>query len=283
MASYLRPRRGKKSTAESQNIVLKRGEVFFECPDTGVGTGKGKVKVGDGSTGYASLPYFMENFDLDADTSVIGFTDSSTETAASNNATYLSNIKPASSLKTIFTNLKQLLYNYNAEITKLNNDKSPVGHNHDGRYYMGNDKFYIYADVEGGNWRLYNAAGTKSTEFDMAHSDSWRFVHWDGTNPIGVVECNLTKSINLNQPLSSRNFTKEKAYTIGALNVLDIGDCYPTIESGYVYSGTVCIDSRNPYVVISAFGDGWARLYNVTNVEQRGTLAVAVCGMKFGS
>ena len=32
MASYLRPRRGKEATAKSQNIVLKRGEVFFETP-----------------------------------------------------------------------------------------------------------------------------------------------------------------------------------------------------------------------------------------------------------
>ena len=36
MASYLRPRRGKKTTAESQNIVLKRGEVFFESPGGGL-------------------------------------------------------------------------------------------------------------------------------------------------------------------------------------------------------------------------------------------------------
>lgn len=60
MASYLRPRRGKKATATSNNIVLKRGEVFFEVPDTGVGTGMGKIKMGDGSTSYANLPYFNE-------------------------------------------------------------------------------------------------------------------------------------------------------------------------------------------------------------------------------
>ena len=60
MASYLRPRRGKKSTATSQAIVLKRGEVFFEVPDTGVGTGAGKIKMGDGTTTYANLPYFSD-------------------------------------------------------------------------------------------------------------------------------------------------------------------------------------------------------------------------------
>jgi hypothetical protein len=121
MASYLRPRRGKKSTAESQALVLKRGEVFFECPDTGVGTGAGKIKVGDGSTAYSSLPYFLEQTNVE--NSTIGFTDSSSATASSNNATYLTNIKPANSLKTIFTNLKQLLYNYNSQLTSLNNDR----------------------------------------------------------------------------------------------------------------------------------------------------------------
>ena len=43
MASYLRPRRGKEATAKSQNIVLKRGEIFFETPAGGVGTGIGRL------------------------------------------------------------------------------------------------------------------------------------------------------------------------------------------------------------------------------------------------
>ena len=60
MASYLRPRRGKKATAEAQNIILKRGEVFFETPTTGVGTGIGKIKIGDGTSTYSNLPYFLE-------------------------------------------------------------------------------------------------------------------------------------------------------------------------------------------------------------------------------
>ena len=60
MASFLRPRRGKKATAIAQNIKLKEGEVFFECPDSGVGKGAGKIKVGDGVTPYKDLPYFMD-------------------------------------------------------------------------------------------------------------------------------------------------------------------------------------------------------------------------------
>ena len=128
MASYLRPRRGKKATAESQGIILKRGEVFFECPDTGVGTGAGRLKVGDGTTAYASLPYFLnlDDAEMDLDTATIAFTNSSAATDKSNDSTYLTNIAPTNGLATIFTNLKQLLINFNSEITQLNNDYTTV-------------------------------------------------------------------------------------------------------------------------------------------------------------
>lgn len=138
MASYLRPRRGKKATAESQltsSTPLKRGEVFFEVPNAGVGTGIGKIKMGDGSTAYASLPYFMEQLDLNADTSKIAFTDTNTadNDPYSTNTSYTTNIVPSNSLKTIFTNLKHLLVNHNSQLTKLNNDLEK--HNHNTSYY----------------------------------------------------------------------------------------------------------------------------------------------------
>ena len=127
MASYLRPRRGKKATAIAQltaSAPLKRGEVFFEVPDAGTGTGAGRIKMGDGSTAYESLPYFLEPFDPDSAT--VGFTNS---TAAESdpyttNATHTNAIVPSANLKTILTNLKQLLLNYNSQFTKLNNDLS---------------------------------------------------------------------------------------------------------------------------------------------------------------
>lgn len=56
-----RPRRGKRSTAISKDIILHRGEVFFEVPETGVGTGAGKLVMGDGTTEYKDLPYFSES------------------------------------------------------------------------------------------------------------------------------------------------------------------------------------------------------------------------------
>lgn len=57
-AGYLRPRRGMRASAINNNVVLQEGEVFFETPDSGVGTGSGKIKMGDGVTEYSELPYF---------------------------------------------------------------------------------------------------------------------------------------------------------------------------------------------------------------------------------
>ena len=125
MASYLRPRRGKEATAKSQNIVLKRGEVFFETPSGGVGTGIGKIKMGDGSTSYASLPYFLKQLDLNDNNTKCAFTNATAATDKSNNTTYLNNIAPSSNLKTLFQNIKQLLLNYNSQLTSLNNDLDP--------------------------------------------------------------------------------------------------------------------------------------------------------------
>lgn len=61
MTVYFKPRRGKKATAISQDVVLKHGEVFFEVPEEGAGSGKGKLKMGDGVTSYSELPYFLES------------------------------------------------------------------------------------------------------------------------------------------------------------------------------------------------------------------------------
>lgn len=58
-----KPLRGSKSTAlTSLNGAnrLRNGEIFFEIPDSGIGTGHGKIKIGDGFHDYAELPYFLE-------------------------------------------------------------------------------------------------------------------------------------------------------------------------------------------------------------------------------
>ena len=118
MSSYLRPRRGKKATAVSQNIILKRGEVFFEVPDGGVGTGTGKIKMGDGTTAYDSLPYFLQQTTVDVANSTIAFTESTT----TDNTTLLGEIVTGAKLNTLIGSIKKLLSNLDYSVTSLNND-----------------------------------------------------------------------------------------------------------------------------------------------------------------
>lgn len=53
----LRPRRGTKSEWELINPILMEGEMGVEYPDTGIGTGLCKFKLGDGFKKWADLPY----------------------------------------------------------------------------------------------------------------------------------------------------------------------------------------------------------------------------------
>jgi hypothetical protein len=117
MANYLKPKRGRRSTAEEQNFILKRGEVFFECPETGQGTGTGRIKVGDGTTAYTSLPYFLDpdNFVSDISTSAIIFT----ETSETNNTTLLNRIVTGAALNTITASIKNLFVNIITDITQM--------------------------------------------------------------------------------------------------------------------------------------------------------------------
>ena len=110
MASYFRPRRGKKATAISQNIVLKKGEFFCESPVNGIGSGTGKIKLGDGITAYEDLPYF-----IDPETSPIEFAESS----ASNYGTLLNEIISGAKLTNIVGSLKKLLKNVVTDIEYL--------------------------------------------------------------------------------------------------------------------------------------------------------------------
>ena len=125
MASYLRPRRGKKATALSQNITLKAGEVFFETPTGGVGTGAGRIMMGNGSNNYTYLNNNKKAFITDIncpDCYISNFTATAGNTTLSNNDTYLNNMKPGASASTFFSNLWTLLSSHNKQLTQLNND-----------------------------------------------------------------------------------------------------------------------------------------------------------------
>ena len=53
----IRPRRGTASQWEYANPILSEGEMAFEVPETGVGTGLINIKQGDGQNSWNNLPY----------------------------------------------------------------------------------------------------------------------------------------------------------------------------------------------------------------------------------
>lgn len=73
MYAKLRPRRSTTTEWSAINPVLQEGELGIEYPDTGVGTGLCKFKLGDGYTKWNSLPYA---FDAMAANSINGGTPS---------------------------------------------------------------------------------------------------------------------------------------------------------------------------------------------------------------
>jgi hypothetical protein len=120
MASILRPRRGKRASAEAENIVLKRGEVFFESPDTGVGTGTGRIKIGDGTTPYKDLPYFIDttNLDIDVDDSTIEFDEYTNSSSYSIENIINNEISSGKILKNIISAIKYVLFRLKMSINQ---------------------------------------------------------------------------------------------------------------------------------------------------------------------
>lgn len=56
----IRPRRSTKARWESANPILSEGEIGFEVPDSGIGTGLISMKQGDGVTPWIDLPYALK-------------------------------------------------------------------------------------------------------------------------------------------------------------------------------------------------------------------------------
>lgn len=117
VSKIFKPRRGLASTmagSGKKNIVLQKGEFFLEAPSGGMGTGASKVKVGDGTTAYSSLPYALGDTSNDK----IDFSNNTSTTVA--NA--LTSVASGKALKTIIGGLKQAISLCNTSITKLNDD-----------------------------------------------------------------------------------------------------------------------------------------------------------------
>lgn len=130
-AKYLRPRRGRKATAISQNIILKRGEIFFEVPEEGPGKGKGNLKMGDGRSTYSELPYFMS---LEKEEVVVGeydvtFAAPGTSGSSINDGMttdqLLNTITSGTPLADIISSVKLLLTKFNTSIKDIIDVKIP--------------------------------------------------------------------------------------------------------------------------------------------------------------
>ena len=117
MASYLKPRRGTYSTASSKLTsssagVLKNGEIFFELNASGAGKGMGKIKMGDGSTNYSSLPYFLS------------LTDCGISFTANESTDQISSLVSGVTIPNAFRYIKSSLAYLKTQVTNLNNDLS---------------------------------------------------------------------------------------------------------------------------------------------------------------
>ena len=113
MASYLKPRRGTYSTAASKltsSNVLKNGEIFFELNASGAGKGMGKIKMGDGSTNYSSLPYFLS------------LTDCGISFTANESTDQISSLVSGVTIPNAFRYIKSSLAYLKTQVTNLNND-----------------------------------------------------------------------------------------------------------------------------------------------------------------
>jgi hypothetical protein len=121
MSKIFKPRRGKASTMNGtkSSTVLAAGEMFIELPDTGVGTGICKMKMGDGVTAYGSLPYAMGGDIATTEiTGAINDDTSSTATAA------LANVTTGKTLGSIIGSLRRAC-SLNAQAIATLNDEMP--------------------------------------------------------------------------------------------------------------------------------------------------------------
>lgn len=123
----LLPRRAKKCVMDDndkRNIILEKGEIFFEFPNSGIGKGHVKVKIGDGSTPYnpisgEALPYALG----DTSNDVIDFSN-----RAETDVDYILNekIKTGNPLETLIGYIKNVLSLLNKKDKEIDNTLSAL-------------------------------------------------------------------------------------------------------------------------------------------------------------
>ena len=228
------PRRGSATTMATtkKDIVLAVGELFIEYPDTGVGTGAVKVKIGDGTTDYENLPYAITN---DASASVVNFTADTSETVAE----ALAEVVTGTDLQTIVPALKQAITLLDAETVKSIVLDEVSGTFDDNEITLTSPDYTIGATTVSGGAQIAltpeaNRGKTAST-FNVVSTDS--------TISVGVTSGNLDIEANPTGAVSNlykNNLVANRAVISDANGKVYISDTTAT-EIGYVHGTTQSI------------------------------------------
>jgi hypothetical protein len=281
MASYLRPRRGKKSTAESQitsATPLKRGEIFFEVPDTGVGTGTGRIKMGDGVTPYSELPYFDTK--VNPDTMTVGFTNSTTADSDpyTTNTTLATNVAPTSTLATIFTNIKKLVLNHNSQLNTLNNVLTVTdneGNSGNIRFAVDENGNYGYKKVGADTVTPFKSGGSGLdgnliiSDTDISEGDTLA----SGTTYIFTTpNVDIVYNVEL-LDINTIDFTKT-SFNASETYTIIMNDAVSNLKQGDII--TINNDLCNEFVVIGKNHDGTTGTIDIMSTTQVGTTQFSV-------
>ena len=230
MAKIFKPRRGKKSTmaGTKKATVLSAGEMFIEVPDTGAGTGHSKMKIGDGSTQYSSLPYAMGDTENDK----IAFSNDT----SGNITTALNKVTSGAALKTMIAALKQAVSLANTSITQLNDEQESMKQS----FQSGVDTLYN---------KCVSCGSTPSSKTPTAISNSIQSIYTNRYNA-GVSATKKGTAV-ASDVLSGKTFTNSSSVGIsgtmpnrGALN-WSSSNTTKTVSAGYYSGGT--LDSRPSY------------------------------------
>ena len=209
----LRPRRGLRETAIRKGIILKKGEIFFEVPESGVGTGRTKIKLGDGFHKYEDLPYAIDPDSCgidDLNKTVLKFEESNTKS----DEKLLEEIKSGNSMGTIMGAIKTLLKNLSLTVKGIDDklvdvaeDSKLPPENHaskDKKYGIATADLYghvklssdidnlpketegLAMSLEAGN-RLYNMMTEDSMEFQFCTEEGEDLLTEDGEMVIGEI------------------------------------------------------------------------------------------------
>ena len=128
-ASFLRPRRGKNATAIQKLGVsspLKNGEVFFECES--YGTERGNIMLGNGSTAYANLNYFLVNEDKAMSYTNCSEINGSTAESDESLLNKIGSVYQVGLFRTSMNAIKQLLWNHSSRLNNIESRLNALEH-----------------------------------------------------------------------------------------------------------------------------------------------------------